>query len=76
MDKPQETDLLARLADEKLRMDLAKAYPEAWARIMARRDFMARALGIELKPEILPFSNIAGWLPPFWMSPHLAMTRK
>ncbi|MBK8769130.1 MAG: aminopeptidase P family N-terminal domain-containing protein [Rhizobiales bacterium] len=64
------------LADEKLRTDFAKGYPEAWARIMARRDFMARALGIELKPEILPFSNIAGWLPPFWMSPHLAMTRK
>ena len=64
------------LADADLRTRFARAYPEAWARIMARRDFMARALGIELKPEILPFSNIQAWLPPFWMSPHMAMTRK
>jgi hypothetical protein len=64
------------LADGDLRAAFARDYPEAWARITARRDFMARQLGIELKPEILPFSNIAGWLPPFWMSSRLAMTRK
>lgn len=63
------------LADDSLRAAFSRAYPEAWSRISARRDFMAHALGIELKPEILPFSNIAGWLPPFWMAPHMAMTR-
>ena len=63
------------LADEQLRKAFAQRFPEAWARITARRDFMARSLGIELKPEILPFSNIAGWLPPFWQSPSMAMTR-
>ena len=63
------------LADETLRASFAQSYPEAWARINARRDFMARQTGIELKPDILPFSNIATWLPPFWMAPHLAMTR-
>jgi hypothetical protein len=63
------------LADEALRASFAQSYPEAWARINARRDFMARQTGIELKPDILPFSNIATWLPPFWMAPHLAMTR-
>lgn len=63
------------LADEDLRARFARDYPEAWTRISARRDFMSRELGIALKPEILPFSNIAGWLPPFWMAPHLAMKR-
>lgn len=63
------------LADDKLRQSFAKFYPEAWARITARREFMARELGIALKPEILPFSSIAAWLPPFWMSPDMAMTR-
>lgn len=63
------------LADEALRDQFARDYPEAWLRISERRSFMARELGIELKPDILPFSNIAAWLPPFWMSPHLAMTR-
>lgn len=64
------------LADESLRAAFARGYPEAWSRITARRDFMARCLGIELKPEILPFSNIQAWLPPFWMSPQMVMTRK
>jgi hypothetical protein len=36
----------------------------------------AEALGISLKPEVLPLSNLAGYLPPFWLSPHLAMRRK
>ncbi len=63
------------LADDELRQSFAKLYPEAWARITARREFMARELGIALKPEILPFSSIAAWLPPFWMSPEMAMTR-
>jgi amino acid transporter len=35
-----------------------------------------RALGIALKPEVLPLSNLAGYLPPFWLSPQLAMRRK
>jgi hypothetical protein len=40
-----------------------------------RRAFMADVLGIELKPEVLPLSNLAGYLPPFWLSPGLAMRR-
>jgi hypothetical protein len=34
------------------------------------------ALGIRLKPEVLPLSNLAGYLPPFWVSPQLAMRRR
>ncbi len=30
---------------------------------------MADVLGIRLKPEVLPFSNLAGWLPPFLLAP-------
>jgi len=63
------------LADEELRSAFAKMYPEAWARITARRTYMAREIGIALKPEILPFSSIPAWLPPFWMSPGQAMKR-
>jgi hypothetical protein len=38
--------------------------------------FMAEVLGIRLKPEVLPLSNLAGYLPPLWLSPQLAMRRK
>ena len=62
------------LADEGLRSALADAYPGAWARIEARRAFMAEALGIELHPDVLPFSNIPAYLPPFLLAPGKAMT--
>ncbi len=62
------------LADEALRAEFAELYPEAWSRIEARRAFMAEALGIALKPEVLPFSNIPAYLPPFLLRPTRVMT--
>jgi hypothetical protein len=62
------------IADEGLRDAFAGAYPEAWARILARRAFMAGSLGIELHPDVLPFSNLPAFLPPFLLRPDLAMT--
>ena len=64
------------LADEALRNDMAARFPDAWARIEARRRFMAEALGIELHPDVLPFSNIPAYLPPFLLRPDRAMTMR
>lgn len=61
------------LADDALRATFAQQYPEAWARIQARRAFMQNALGITLKPEVLPFSNIPAYLPPYILAPQQAM---
>jgi len=61
------------LADAELRAAIAHHYPEAWGRIQARRAFMQDVLGIQLRPEVLPFSNIPAYLPPFWLSPQQAM---
>ncbi len=57
------------LADAAMRAEFAARYPEAWERITRRRAFMADVLGIRLKPEVLPFSNIPAYLPPFLLSP-------
>jgi Xaa-Pro aminopeptidase len=62
------------LADASLRAAFASGYPEAWARIEARRAFMADVLGIELHPDVLPFSNIPAYLPPFLLRPDRVMT--
>ncbi len=62
------------LADAGLRAELATSYPDAWDRIQARRRFMGEALGIELHPDVLPFSNLAALLPPFLLRPDRAMT--
>jgi hypothetical protein len=61
------------LADAPLRAEFAAAYPEAWARIEARRAFMIDTLGIDLHPDVLPFSNLAAHLPPFLLRPDRAM---
>lgn len=62
------------LADEALRAAFEARYPDAWGRIRARRRFMDEALGIRLHPDVLPFSNIPAYLPPFLLSPDRAMT--
>jgi hypothetical protein len=62
------------LADETLRRAFAASYPAAWERIEARRRFMSEALGIALHPDVLPFSNIPAFLPPFLLRPDRVMT--
>jgi hypothetical protein len=61
------------LADAELRAAFSREYPEAWERIQRRRRFMEAALGIRLKPEVLPFSNLPAYLPPFWLNPGRAL---
>jgi Xaa-Pro aminopeptidase len=63
------------VADEAARDDLAARYPGLWQRVTTRRRFMAEVLGIRLRPEVLPLSGLAGYLPPYWLSPRLAMRR-
>ena len=62
------------LADAGLRGAFAARYPDAWSRIQARRSFMADEVGIELHPDVLPFSNIPAFLPPYLLRPTHAMT--
>ena len=62
------------LADADLRARWEFEQPESWQRIQQRREFMARGLGIELHPDVLPFSNIPAYLPPFLLRPDRVMT--
>jgi hypothetical protein len=64
------------LAGESLRNEFADKYPGAWERVQKRRAFMQDSLGIQLKPEVLPFSNIPAYLPPFWLAPRKVMRAK
>ncbi len=63
------------LLDERGRSEMAERFPDAWKRIEMRRAFMADQLGIRMKPEVLPFSNLAGWLPAYLLNPGLAISR-
>lgn len=61
------------LADKKLRDEFQVNHPEAWGRIQARISFMRDQVGVSLKPEVLPFSNIPSYLPPYLLTPWRAM---
>jgi Creatinase/Prolidase N-terminal domain len=62
------------LADESLRAAFARHDPAAWSRIQARRRFMSGTLGIDLHPDVLPFSNIPAYLAPFLLRPDRVLT--
>ena len=63
------------LLDERGRAEFRDRHPSAWKRIEARRAFMADVLGIRPKPELLPFSNLAGYFPPYMLAPGRALVR-
>jgi hypothetical protein len=63
------------LLDERGRAAFRERHSEAWQRIEERRAFMAETLGIRLKPEVMPFSNLAGFLQPYLLAPGLAFTK-
>ena len=63
------------LLDAAGRDAFREKYPDAWKRIEARRAFMGDVLGIRLKPEVLPFSNLAAALPPFILAPQRVLAR-
>lgn len=63
------------LLDERGRAELAEKFPDVWQRVEARRAFMGDVLGIRLKPEVLPMSNLASAMPPFWLAPERIFAR-
>lgn len=60
------------IADEALREQISKNYPEVWERIQARRDYMIHTLGIHLHPEVLPMSTINGYFRPYLLNKEYA----
>lgn len=53
------------LADAALRGEIAAAHPAVWRRMQARRAFAIDTLGIALSEDVLPTSDILGWVPPY-----------
>ncbi len=56
------------LADADLRKEWAERFPESWKRIEARKAFMLNELGIKLKEEVLPLSNMPAYYAPYFLN--------
>lgn len=55
------------VADAALRHQLQTDYPAVYDRCMRRRAFMEQVLGIALPNEVLPLSNLAALVPPYFL---------
>ncbi len=64
------------IADEALRKELEKDYPELWARVLERRRYLKEELNIELSEDILPFASTLAYYRPFMLNKDVAMVRK
>lgn len=64
------------IADEALREELKNKYPATWKRMEERRRFMIEELGIKLKEEVLPLSDICGYLRPYVLNHGCALRCK
>ena len=64
------------IADDALRNELAAKYPSTWNRINTRRNYMKNILGINIGDDLLPLSDICGYLRPFVLNHDFAMTAK
>lgn len=53
------------IADQALRDEIKELSPKAWQRFQRRREYIDKVLGIELKEEILPMSDLLGYYRPF-----------
>jgi len=64
------------LADEATRARIAELAPQCMARMLERQRFMREVLGINLRDEVLPTSDIAGLLFPFLAKPDLVFAKE
>ena len=53
------------LADHALREEIRSLSPSPWGRFERRREYIDKVLGIELREEVLPMSDLLGYYRPF-----------
>ncbi len=63
------------LLDVQGRAELKEKFPDVAERVDARRAFMADILGIKLKPEVMPLSNLASALAPYLLAPNRLLSK-
>ena len=63
------------VADEKLQEEIREKYPQTWSRMEKRRKYMRDCLGIRLKDEVLPMSDICGYFRPYILKREYAMRK-
>lgn len=64
------------LANKTLRDEIREKYPDVWQRIVRRRNYIEQELGIPLKKEVLPLSEMNAYFRPFLLKQGWALRIK
>lgn len=56
------------IADRKLQKEVMEQYPEVWSRLLRRKQYMEEVLGIRLREEVFPLSDICGYYRPLLLN--------
>ncbi|QHS23430.1 Xaa-Pro aminopeptidase [Virgibacillus sp. MSP4-1] len=60
------------LADDQLKNEMKEQYPELWARMKKRKDYIKDVLGIQLSEDVLPMCSTVGYLRPYLLNKETA----
>ncbi|MCI8539258.1 MAG: hypothetical protein HFF18_11465 [Oscillospiraceae bacterium] len=64
------------LADPSARAAIQAMAPECYGRMLERQKFMRSVLGIQIRDEVLPTSDLCGMLHPFLSGPSVVLAKK
>lgn len=64
------------IADEKLRNDIQDQYPEMYQRMMNRREYVIKEIGIDLSEDIMPTGSVLAYLRPLILGRKAVVVRK
>jgi len=64
------------LADDKLKEELQKQYPEVYERMCKRRDYIKEELGINLSEDVLPMCSTVAYLRPYLLNKEYALAKE
>ncbi|SEG59559.1 Xaa-Pro peptidase family protein [Paenibacillus sp. UNC499MF] len=56
------------IADQPLQDEIKRHYPGLWQRMTTRRNYIENELNIQLSKDVLPLSNTAAYLRPFFLA--------
>lgn len=61
------------VADAGLQEEIQRQYPDMWERMQRRRRYMDTELGIRLQPEVLPMSDLCGYMRPYILNHEMGL---
>lgn len=64
------------VADTELQANIRQDYPQLWARITQRREYLKTVLNINLSDDVIPLSNTVAYLRPFLLAKDKALAMR